>query len=74
MLDDPDYITGLGHDDRERYGRRNVLVLSLSVAAHELLQLVGFVADCPRVGRTGPRVYYLKPWTWESRSELCRLL
>ncbi|MGH9223533.1 MAG: hypothetical protein ACRD2W_07045 [Acidimicrobiales bacterium] len=43
-LDDLDYIASLSPADRERYARRNVLAFSLSVAAHEVLQLVGLVS------------------------------
>lgn len=46
-LDDPDYIQGLSEEDRARFSRRNVLPFSLSVAAHEVLQLVGLLAVEP---------------------------
>lgn len=60
-LDDPDYIASLNPADRERYARRNVFAFSLSVAAHELLQLVGLVSRMPRVGGIGPQHYQAYP-------------
>lgn len=60
-LDDPDYIKGLSHEDRERYGRRNVFAFSLSVAAHEVLQLVGLTTGKTRVGGIGPQSYHAYP-------------
>ena len=61
MLDNPDYVKGLSTADRERYGRRNVLPFSLSVAAHEVLQFVGLVAGAPRVAGIGPQHYAAYP-------------
>src|SRR5581483_7810723 len=43
LLDDPDYLKGLSQAERERYGRRNVFAFSLSVASHQVLQLVGLI-------------------------------
>ena len=43
MLDDPDYIAGLSEEDKAAFSRRNVFPFSMSVAAHEVLQLVGLV-------------------------------
>lgn len=57
MLDDPDYIKGLSHADRERYKRRNVLAFSLSVASLEILQLIGLISGNTRVGGIGPQRY-----------------
>lgn len=65
MLDDPDYIRGLSHAERERYRRRNVFAFSLSVAAHEVLQLVGLVAGNARIGGTGPQTYHAYPGVME---------
>jgi hypothetical protein len=56
-LDDPDYIKGLSEEDRERFGRRNVFAFSLSVASHEVLQLVGLVTGNQRIGGKGPQTY-----------------
>lgn len=61
MLDDPDYIKGLGHQDRERYARRNVFAFSLSVASHEVLQLIGLITGQPRVAGKGPQHYHAYP-------------
>lgn len=60
-LDDPDYIAGLPAADRERYERRNVFPFSLSVAAHETLQLVGLISGFERVGGIGPQHYMAYP-------------
>jgi len=62
-LDDPDYIAALSPADRERYARRNVFPFSLSVAAHEVLQLVGLISGMTRVGGIGPQHYHAYPGT-----------
>lgn len=65
LLDDPDYIQGLSPAERERYERRNVFAFSLSVAAHEILQLVGLITGNPRVGGIGPQRYRAYPGVME---------
>lgn len=65
LLDDPDYMKGLSEADRERYGRRNVFAFSLSVASHQVLQLVGLVSGNERVGGRGPQTYHAYPGTME---------
>jgi hypothetical protein len=60
-LDDPDYVRGLSSAESERYQRRNVFAFSLSVAAHQVLQLVGLVTGNPRVGGSGPQTYHAYP-------------
>lgn len=61
LLDDPDYLRGLSAEDRERYNRRNVFPLSLSVAAHQALHLAGMIAGSPRVAGIGPQHYAAFP-------------
>ena len=61
MLDDPDYVAGLSEEDKAHFSRRNVFPFSMSVAAHEVLQLVGLVAGLPRVGGAGPQRYDCYP-------------
>jgi hypothetical protein len=61
LLDDPDYVKGLSRADREQYERRNVFAFSLSVASHEVLQLVGLVAGNDRIRGIGPQVYHAFP-------------
>jgi hypothetical protein len=61
LLDDPDYIRNLPPAERELVGRRNVFALSLSVAAHEVLQLVGLVTGMTRIGGIGPQHYAAYP-------------
>lgn len=56
-LDDPDYIANLSPEEREQFARRNVFAFSLSVASHEVLQLVGLVTGNPRIGGIGPQTY-----------------
>ncbi len=63
MLDNPDYVSGLSAEDKEQYQRRNVFAFSLSVAAHEVLQLVGLVTGNPRIGGTGPQIFHAFPGT-----------
>lgn len=65
-LDDPDYIKGLSAAERERYGRRNVFAFSLSVAAHQVLQLIGLVTGNQRIGGQGPQSYHAYPGTMEA--------
>jgi hypothetical protein len=60
-LDDPDYIAGLSAEDRARLSRRNVFAFSLSVASHEVLQLVGLVTGKARIGGIGPQHYHAYP-------------
>lgn len=60
-LDDPDYIAGLSEEDKAAISRRNVFPFSLSVAAHEVLQLVGVVTGFERVGGAGAQIYDAYP-------------
>jgi hypothetical protein len=61
QLDNPDYIRGLPESERARFSRRNVYPFSLSVAAHEVLQLVGLLTGMERVGGTGAQQYHAYP-------------
>ncbi len=61
QLDNSDYIRGLPESERERFSRRNVYPFSLSVAAHEALQLVGLLTGMERVGGTGAQQYHAYP-------------
>lgn len=61
MLDDPDYVRGLSEHDRAALSRRNVFPFSMSVAAHEMLQLVGLVTGMERIGGVGPQMYHAYP-------------
>jgi molybdopterin-synthase adenylyltransferase len=60
-LHDPDYIKGLSEAEKARLAGRNVFPFSLSVASHELLQLVGLLTGMERVGGTGPQHYHGYP-------------
>lgn len=60
-LDNPDYINGLKPEERERYARRNVFAFSMSVAAHEVLQLIGMLTGMSRIGGLGPQMYHAYP-------------
>ena len=62
-LDDPDYVEGLSEEDKAAFSRRNVFPFSMSVAAHEVLQLVGLVTGLPRIGGKGPQIYDCYPGT-----------
>jgi molybdopterin-synthase adenylyltransferase len=71
-LDDPDYVRGLSAADRERYGRRNVFAFSLSVAAHQVLQVIGLIAGNKRISGVGPQTYHAYPGVMEvEESRLC---
>jgi len=61
LLDDPDYIAGLTQEEKERVARRNVFTFSLSVASHEVLQLVGMITGMPRIGGQAPQMYHAFP-------------
>ena len=56
-LDDPDYIEGLSEEEKAALSGRNVFPFSMSVAAHEVLQLVGLVTGFARIGGIGPQTY-----------------
>ncbi len=60
-LDDPDYIEGLSEEDKAAFSGRNVFPFSMSVAAHEVLQLVGLMTGFTRIGGTGPQTYDAYP-------------
>ena len=61
LLDDPDYIAGLSEEEKAKYSGRNVFPFSMSVAAHEVLQLVGLLTGFPRIGGSGPQRYDCYP-------------
>ena len=65
LLDDPDYIAGLSEEEKAKYSRRNVFPFSMSVAAHEVLQLVGLLTGFPRIGGAGPQRYDCYPGTMQ---------
>ena len=72
LLDDPDYIEGLSEEEKAKYTRRNVFPFSMSVAAHEVLQLVGLLTGFPRIGGAGPQRYDCYPGTMKvDRSAEC---
>ena len=62
-FDDPDYIAGLSENEKAVISRRNVFPFSMSVAAHEVLQLIGLVTGFERVGGCGPQRYDGYPGT-----------
>ena len=70
-LDDPDYIAGLSEEDRAGLSRRNVFPFSMSVASHQVLQLVGLVTGLQRVGGTGPQMYHAYPGEMEVLEARC---
>jgi len=65
LLDDPEYIKGLGPEFSALLARQNVFPFSLSVAAHEVLQFIGLVTGQPRVGGTGAQTYHAYPGCME---------
>jgi molybdopterin-synthase adenylyltransferase len=70
-LDDPDYIRGLSAAEKARLAGRNVFPFSLSVASHELLQLVGLLTGMERIGGTGPQHYHGYPGTMTVAQPRC---
>jgi molybdopterin-synthase adenylyltransferase len=71
LLDDYDYIRNLPDADRARFSSRNVFPFSLSVAAHEVLQLVGLVTGMPRIGGIGPQAYQGYPGSMTVSQPVC---
>jgi hypothetical protein len=61
MLDDPDYIKRLDPSRLRSVSRRNVFPFSMSVAAHEVLQMVTLITGLERVGGIGPQFYHCYP-------------
>jgi hypothetical protein len=70
-LDDPDYIEGLSEEDKVYFSRRNVFPFSMSVAAHEVLQIVGLISGQVRIGGVGPQMYHCYPGTMEILDAAC---
>jgi hypothetical protein len=64
-LDDPEYIAGLPEAERAALSRRNVFPFGMSVAAHQVLQMVGLVTGLERVGGIGPQMYHAYPGQME---------
>ena len=72
QIDSPDYVAGLSEEDRAAIARRNVFPFSMSVAAHEVLQLIGLVAGLPKIGGTGPQKYDAYPGKMEIQDGSCK--
>jgi hypothetical protein len=70
-LDDPEYIAGLSEVERAALSRRNVFPFGMSVAAHQVLQMVGLVTGLERVGGIGPQMYHAYPGCMEVREAAC---
>lgn len=64
-LEDPAYIQGLDSVFDPLLARQNVFPFSLSVAAHETLQLIGLVTGETRIGGIGAQVYHCYPGTMD---------
>lgn len=71
-LDDPEYIAGLSEDERAALARRNVFPFGMSVAAHQVLQMVGLVTGLERVGGIGPQMYHAYPGCMDVREAACQ--
>ena len=69
-LDDPDYIEGLSEEEKAAISGRNVFPFSMSVAAHEVLQLVGLVTGSSRIGGIGPQTYDAYPGAMQVRETI----
>lgn len=71
-LDDPAYVQGLDSAFSPLLARQNVFPFSLSVAAHEVLQLVGLITGEERIGGIGAQTYHCYPGAMEVvRNETC---
>lgn len=71
LLDDPDYIKGLSHEEREKYAGRNVFAFSLSVAAHQVIQLLGMLTGMQRIGGAHPQIYHAYPGQMDVLGAAC---
>ena len=69
LLDNPDYVAGLSEEDKAAFSRRNVFPFSMSVAAYEVLQLVGLVTGLTRIGGVGPQSYDCYPGTMKVQKD-----
>ena len=70
-LDDPEYIAGLSEAERGALSRRNVFPFGMSVAAHQVLQMVGLVTGLERVGGVGAQMYHAYPGCMEVLEPAC---
>jgi molybdopterin-synthase adenylyltransferase len=71
-LDDPAYLQGLDSAFSPQLARQNVFPFSLSVAAHETLQLIGLVTGEQRIGGVGAQTYHCYPGCMEvAPNEAC---
>jgi len=70
-LDDPEYIAGLSDVERAALSRRNVFPFGMSVAAHQVLQMVGLLTGLERVGGIGPQMYHAYPGCMDVREVAC---
>lgn len=70
-LDDPEYIAGLSEAERAALSRRNVFPFGMSVAAHQVLQMVGLITGLERVGGIGPQMYHAYPGTMDVQPMEC---
>lgn len=68
LLDDPSYIQGLHQTGNTIAPRENVFPFSLSVAAHEVLQMIGLVTGLQRIGGQGPQTYHGYPGIMEAKT------
>lgn len=71
QLENPVYIQGLKEPGQFMAPRENVFPFSLSVAAHEVLQMVGLVTGSERICGCGPQTYHGYPGTMEVEAVSC---
>lgn len=58
LIDDPHYIDGAPAIKREYEARENVFCFSMSCAAHEAIQFLGYALDEPMVCPSIPQMYF----------------
>lgn len=71
QFDDADYIKGLDSATKAMLRGRNVFAFSMSVAAHETLQLIGLLSGSPRIGGIGAQSYHCYPGTMSAEETTC---
>jgi hypothetical protein len=58
LIDDPHYITAAPEIKREYDARENVFCFSMSCAAHEIIQFLGYALNESAVGPSFPQMYF----------------
>jgi len=58
LIDDPYYINGAPDIKKEYDARENAFCFSMSCAAHEVIQFLGYAFNEPAVSTAMPQMYF----------------